>query len=408
MTKTSIGFVSVVCIVLMYSTQSNAQGKTKKELSEDYRPVQSAVPFLTICTDSRSSAMGEVGACSEPDVWSMHWNPAKYGFVANDLGVGVSYTPWMKNIGVKDVFQAYMSGYKKVGSMQTIGASFQYFNLGTIAVTTEDGIETGSEIRPREFSFDAAYARKLSKEFSFSLAFRYIFSDLTNNISVAGGGESRPGQSYAADISGYYQKKVNLGAVPSLLRGGFSVSNIGAKMSYSVTSEKEFIPTNLRLGLGTTMSVDKYNDFAVNIDANKLLVPTPPYEYYDEKQNKVTIGSGDKEASPTSAIFNSFTDAPGGAAEELNEIIYNIGLEYWYVKQFAVRAGYYLESKTKGARRYLTAGVGLRFSAMTFDAGYIIANGASPLSNTWRVSISYEIASANKATTPGNTTAPLN
>lgn len=392
--------IAISASLLFFSVQIVNAQKSKNELAKDYRVVMHAVPFLVIAPDSRAGAMGELGAATEPDEWSLYWNPSKYGFIKKDFGIGLSYTPWLRNLQIRDVNELYLTAYKRYDSKQTFAGSFKYFYLGTIEFTNDLGIATGESYEPHEFALDLAYSRLLSKDFSFGLALRYINSNLTGGASNTPGEVSHAARTVAADVSGYYQKTKTFGGMPADLRFGFNISNMGGKISYLDAGRKDFLPANLRLGGGTTMKLDNYNDLGVNIEASKLLVPTPRYSYKDSAGNEYFQGSGDPLASSTVAMFNSFSDAPGGALEEWHEIAWSAGVEYWYVKQFALRGGYYYEHKTKGNRKFFTVGVGLRMTVFGLDAAYVVPTGGSdsPLANTWRISLTYEFEKAKQQT----------
>jgi hypothetical protein len=345
--------------------------------------------------------MGDIGAGTEPDVWSMHWNPSKYQFAKKDFGGGISYIPWLRNLQIKDVSETYLAGYKKINKQQTVAGSVQYFNLGNIEFTNSDGLATGQSFSPREFAIDLAYSRLLSKDFAFSIALRYINSNLTGGVSSTPGELTHAAQAVAADLSGYYQKQKNFGGIPTELRFGFNISNVGNKISYNDAGSRDYLPATLRLGSGATMKLDEFNDLGINIEASKLLVPTPRYKYTDSAGVQYQGGS-DPNASTAVSIINSFSDAPGGIKEEWHEIMWGVGLEYWYVKQFALRGGYFYEDKSKGNRKLFTVGLGLRMSVMGFDAAYIIpvAGSNSPLANTWRISLTFDFDKAKPQAQP--------
>ena len=391
----------LVLTSIILVSQSAFSQKTKAELASDYRVISHAVPFLVISPDSRAGAMGDLGAATEPDVWSMHWNPSKYQFAKKDFGGGISYIPWLRNLQIKDVSETYLAGYKKIDKQQTVAGSVQYFNLGNIEFTNSDGLATGQSLSPREFAIDLAYSRLLSKDFAFSIALRYINSNLTGGVSSTPGELTHAAQAVAADLSGYYQKQKNFGGIPTELRFGFNISNVGNKISYNDAGSRDYLPATLRLGSGATMKLDEFNDLGVNIEASKLLVPTPRYKYTDSAGVQYQGGS-DPNASVPLSIINSFSDAPGGIKEEWHEIMWGVGLEYWYVKQFALRGGYFYEDKSKGNRKLFTVGLGLRMSVMGFDAAYIIpvAGSNSPLANTWRISLTFDFDKAKPQAQP--------
>jgi hypothetical protein len=360
--------------------------------------ITTAVPFLMIAPDARAGAMGDAGVASSPDVYSQHWNPAKYAFMSNQMGFSVSYSPWMKKL-VDDINLGYLSFYYKLNNdRDAISASMLYFSLGEIQFTNDIGQPIG-DFSPNEYAFDLAYSSKLSKTFSGAIAFRYIYSNLTGNRFV-GGMQSNAGQTVAGDVAMYYRKPFKVNGSPSFLSAGMNISNIGAKVSYTETVAKDFIPTNLRLGVAYETEIDDYNSIGVMIDFNKLLVPTPPeYKYNDstglpevDPQGNYIISRGkSNDVGVVSGIFQSFTDAPDGFGEEMRELTFSVGAEYWYDKQFAFRAGYFFEHATKGNRKYFTLGVGLKLNVFGLDFSYLIPTGQqNPLENTLRFSLLFD------------------
>jgi len=354
-------------------------------LDKQYNVITTAVSFLTITPDSRSGGMGDAGVATTNDVWAQHSNASKYALEEDDFGVGLSYTPWLSNLGIKDINLLYLAGYKKLSKKEALGASLCYFSLGDIPAYDENGNSAGYDISPKEYSVDVSYSRFLADNFIMGMTARFIYSNLTGGTVE----NYHAGKAVAADISGTYFKNIK-GSVPGLLTVGFNVSNIGSKISYS-EDNKDFIPANLRLGAGYNMEIDKYNKVGVYFDINKLLVPTPPiYQTIDGQ--RVMVGGKDDDVSVPVGIFQSFYDAPGGFKEEMKEFMLSIGAEYWYNDQFAVRAGYFNEAKTKGDRKYFTAGAGLRLNVFGLDFSYLVPiNGKnSPLANTFRFSLTFD------------------
>ncbi len=367
--------------------------------------IQTVVPFLTIAPDSRAGAMGDVGAATTPDVYSMHWNPAKFVFIDGNAGVGISYAPWLRNL-VPDINIAYLTGYKRIDSKQVLAASLVYSSLGLVPLTDEYGNPL-RDIKPNEFAFDAAYSRLFTDNLSGGVAFRFIYSNLTSGFS-SGGDATKAGISFAADISGYYQKKISVFSKDAQLAFGLNFSNIGSKMSYSSSQPSDFIPMNMRLGTSASINLDNFNKINLSIDLNKLLVPTPPTYYnvgeVDAKGDtvhtaKTEIKAGkDPNISVPAAIFQSFYDAPGGFKEEMQEITYAFGVEYWYNNQFAVRGGYFYENPSKGNRKYFTAGAGFRLKGFTLDFSYLMPlSQNNPLAHTLRFSIAFDFNALRNA-----------
>jgi hypothetical protein len=362
-------------------------------------PVESAVPFLTISPDSRAGAMGDAGVATSPDVNSLHWNPAKYAFIDNEMGFAFSYTPWLRNL-VGDIDLAYLTGYKRIDKFQTVAASLLYFALGDIDFTDRNG-EFLKTAKPNEFAIDVAYARAFSQKFSGGLAFRFIHSDLSNGMSVNGTATSA-GNAFAADISAYYNTALTISEYNSKLAFGIDISNIGNKMTYNQNEmNKDFLPMNFRLGGALTMDINEYNSFTFTTDINKLLVPTNPVKSGDS----ILYGK-DTDVPVVVAIFQSFWDAPGVPGkdgkrsvfkEEMREFTYSLGVEYWYRKQFAIRSGYFHEAETKGNRKYFTVGLGLKLNVIGFDFSYLIPQKANnPLANTLRFTLSLDFDAFRK------------
>src|SRR5690606_25253957 len=319
----------------------------------------SAVPFLRIVPDARSGALGDAGIGLSPDANSIHHNASKLAFIESDMGVSASYSPWLRSLGLQDVYLAYLAGYKRLGENQTLGASLRFFSLGDLQFTDINGLPLGQG-NPNEFEVALAYTRKLSDNFSAGLTGKFIYSNLASgqqidNIDIVAATAG------AVDISFTYQKPVSIGS-GSLLRMGAAITNIGSKISYTKSEFRDFIPANLGLGAALEMNLDEYNQLTFLVDINKMLVPTPIHPdsmEYDENN----IGFADfREGALSEGIFRSFGDAPGGFNEVLREISFSVGAEYWYNKQFAIRAGYYYEHATKGNRQFLTAGLGLRYN----------------------------------------------
>jgi len=346
-----------------------------------------AVPFLTIAPDSRSAGMGDAGAATTPDVNSLHWNPAKLAFINKEWGASLSYTPWLRNL-VNDINLTYLTAFKKIDQQQAISASLLFFSMGQITFT--DG--AGNPIKnhtPNELALDIAYSRKFSDRISGGLAFRYIRSDLTGGYFQQGQMPSKAGTAFAADVSVYYQQPLVINNQKAEMALGLNISNIGSKLSYNDEATKDFIPINMRLGGRFTMEMDQYNSMSFVLDLNKLLVPTPPI--YNTTGDTIVKGK-DPYVAVGQGILQSFNDAPGGMKEELREISYALGFEYWYAKQFALRAGYFGEDKTKGNRKYYTLGASVKYNVFTLDFAYLIpvAGQNNPMANTVRFTLSFD------------------
>jgi len=376
-----IRILFVVAMVAMVS--KNVQAQTVNGANT----ITTAVPFLAITPDSRAGGMGDAGVGTTADVNSQHWNPAKYVFMESEMGVGLSYSPWLRNL-VDDINLAYLTGYKKLDDVQSISASLRYFALGDILTRDEQG-QQGIQLNPNEFAIDFAYSRLLSDVFSGSVAIRYIRSDLTGG-QLVNGVASQAGNSYAADVAFYYYNEFRAGRQDNIFAAGINIQNIGSKISYTDGTMKDFIPTTLKLGASYTMELDDYNSFGFTVEANKLLVPTPNDSTYSD--GAVISGGIGSDVGVIKGIFKSFGDAPGGFKEEMKEITWSFGVEYWYNKQFALRAGYFYENENKGNRKFITAGAGLKMNVFALDFSYLLPTERNhPLENTLRFSLAFDI-----------------
>ena len=354
-----------------------------------FNPVYTAVTSQTIAPDARAAGMGDVGAATDPDVNSQYWNPAKYPFTISRAGVSLNYTPWLREL-VNDMYLANLAGYYRIGDYSAVSGSLRYFNMGEVMMSSSQSGSNDMTINPYEMSVDLAYALMLSEHLSLSAGVRWIYSDLTYDYTS----ETSPGSAFAADIAAYYQNYVDIGQRECQLGIGLNLSNIGSKINFGSTDNSEFIPTNMRLGASLMIPVDEFNRFTIAADANKLLVPTRPIQ--KDGESKVDYDTRLQrdyyDVSSIGGIFKSFSDAPGGLKEELQEVSWSLGGEYIYNDKFALRAGYHHESETKGNRKYFTVGAGFKMSAFSLDAGYVIATAKSnPLDQTLRFTLTFDM-----------------
>ena len=363
-----------------------------------FNPINTGVNSLNIAPDSRGGGMGDVGAATDPDNNSQYWNPAKYPFTIGRAGVSISYTPWLRKL-VNDIDLAYLAGYYRIGDYQAISGSLRYFSLGEVPMGGDATTGPTYNIRRYEMAVDVAYSRMLSERFSAAVALRYIYSDLAYKQDE----EVSPGSAFAADIAFYYTNYIMLAQRECMLSFGLNLSNIGTKISYDGGTSSQFLPTNFRLGGSLLAPIDDYNTIAFSLDINKLMVPTRP----TEEQYKAATGAeevdpkdyndwlraeGYNDISPIKGIFKSFSDAPGGFKEELQEIQWSLGVEYTYHNQFSVRGGYHYEHENKGNRKYFSFGAGFKMSVFSLDAAYLVSTAQSnPLDQTLRFTLGFDL-----------------
>jgi hypothetical protein len=364
------------------------------------RVITTAVPFLNFAPDSRHSGMGDVGVATSPDGNSAHWNAAKLAFIESDMGFSLSYSPWLGKL-VSDMSLNYLTGYKRIDEVSAFGIDLRYFNMGSIHLTDIYGDDLG-EFTPRDIAIGATYSRKLSDNLALGISARFIHSNLSGNLSSSNGNESRPGVSVGTDVGLYYTQEVLMGGREANWSWGANISNIGPKITYNSPDDQDYIPTNLRVGTALELPLDEYNSLTFALDLNKLLVPTTPIYLRDEYGNLVVDNNGNLVIAPNggkdpnrpliSGIFGSFSDAPGGFKEEMQELMISFGVEYSYDDKFALRTGYFYENPNKGGRKYFTLGVGFNYNRLGFDFSYLVPQQQNhPLAETLRFSLAYDI-----------------
>jgi hypothetical protein len=371
----------------------------------DYRVITTAVPFLGITPDARSAALGDAGVSLSGDQNAIFWNPGRLARSSKSMGGSVSISPWLRGLGVNDVYLGFLSGYYKPNAQSAIGLGFTYFNLGSIQMTDQSGASMGT-LNPNEFAICPTYSRILSKNLSLGVGLKYFHSNLTGSFSAGAGtaGQSRPANSVAVDLGMYYNKDISLGGNPANFSFGLALSNIGPKISYTDDNRRDFIPSTLRFGPALTLELDAYNKVTFLVDIAKTLVPTPP-----SNVDSIVLGSADQ--GWIEGMAESLYKAPDGFKEKMQELMIGGGVEYWYDNQFAVRGGYFHESENKGNRKYFTAGIGIRYQTFGLDFAYLLpVQSNHPLAETLRFSLLFDLNKAKEEESitdkPAGTVAP--
>ena len=352
------------------------------------RVITTAVPFLTIAADARSSGMGDIGVATSTDAFSQQWNPAKFAFAERKIGIGVSYTPYLESI-ITDIALLNANFYSKIDDQSAFALSLRYFTLGEIELR-QFANDPGTLAKPNEFALDGSYSLKLSPTFSMSVAGRFISSNLRfQDIGV----DSQAANSFAVDVSGYYRSRERAyNSFDGRWRGGFNLSNLGGKLQYDEGGQENFLPTNLRFGVGFDFILDQDNVIGLTTEFNKLLVPTPQ-DFDGDGDIDIDDNAEYQEISFVNGVFTSFGDAPDGFSEELKETTWALGAEYSYQEAFMFRAGYFNESEEKGSRRFFTLGAGFKFKAAQIDLSYLFSTAQvrNPLENTLRFSLTFNL-----------------
>lgn len=404
-------------LIIGFALTSYAQvpsGGTQSDKADQIQlnTITTALPFLIITPDSRAGGMGDAGVATSPDVNSFHWNTAKLAFSKTKTELGVSYSPWLRDL-VDDIHLSYLAGYHKLSKRHTIGGSLRYFSLGNITFTNNLG-QPIRDFNPNEFEILGGYAFKLSDNFSLGMNGKFVYSNLTGGIGV-GSATSKPGIAGATDLSfAYFNEDVDLGKYDATFSAATTISNLGNRVSYTDNATRDFLPANLRLGTALKVDFDKYNSLTTTVDFNKLLVPTLPYRDPNDATN--IISGKNNDVGVITGVLQSFYDAPGIVVadgngnyevtegskfkEELREINIGGGIEYWYGDVLAVRTGFFHEHASKGNRKYLTFGAGLYYSSFGIDVSYLASvTQNNPLANTIRFSLKFKFGASSTATT---------
>ena len=409
--------VKKLLLAALILVAATSYGQNNNYIGQDYsvspNVITTAVPFVSIAPDARGGAMGDCGVASEPDVYSMHYNPAKYVYLQDKFAAGLGYSPWLRNL-TPDMNLAYLALAYKINDRSSVAGTLRYFSCGEIDFRDANNQELRKGT-PNEWAIDATYSRMLGDYLSGAVAGRFIYSDLTQGVSDY----SRPGWSVAADVAVYYKRQVEwFSNMDADISWGVAITNIGSKVSYNNSSDRrDFIPTNLRAGAGLKLELDEYNSLAFNVDFTKLMVPTPPVIAIDSSGNPLHNDDGsykiaygyDNNVSVVQGMIQSFYDAPGCGynaytgemvdygvfREEISEINFGVGVEYWYNNVFAVRAGYFNESALKGNRKFVTLGAALKYNVFSLDVSYLVpvntVAGSNPLEHTLRFNLTYSL-----------------
>ncbi|MBT8283891.1 MAG: type IX secretion system outer membrane channel protein PorV [Flavobacteriaceae bacterium] len=358
-------------------------------LAQQERVITTAVPFLTIAADARAAGMGDMGVATSTDAFSQQWNPAKFAFAEQKMGIGVSYTPYLESI-ITDISLLNGSFYNKINDRSAFAFSLRYFTLGEIELR-QFANDPGTLAKPNELALDGSYSLKLSEQFSMAVAGRFIRSNL--RLPEISNVDSQAASSFAVDVAGYFRSnEIAFSSFNGRWRAGFNISNLGGKIQYDEGGQENFLPTNLRFGGGFDFILDEDNVLAITTEFNKLLVPTP--RDFD--------GDGDVDSEDNDeyqqigflkGVFESFGDAPDGMSEEFQEITWALGAEYSFQQSFMVRTGYFNESENKGSRKFFSLGAGFKFKAAQIDLSYLFSSSQvrNPLENTLRFSLTFNL-----------------
>ncbi|MCC6818604.1 MAG: type IX secretion system outer membrane channel protein PorV [Bacteroidia bacterium] len=405
-------FIATACsAVYSISAQTSI---SRSQLAGQQNVITTAVPFLTISPDSRRASMGDAGVASSPDANSVFWNAASLAFADKDYGIATSYAPWLRSL-VPGISYNYLAGYGRINKRSIIGGSFRFFSFGEINFTDDVGNPLG-KFNPSEYAIDVCYALQMSKHWAVGVDLKYINSNLAGTRPL-NGITPKVGRSGAGDLSALYKgvakikvadktsnKKVKKNLDYTV---GINLQNLGSKITYSDKANGEYLPANFKIGTAWTYQIDEFNAITGMLDINKLMVPTPgihilqSYNGIDDSTDidgNIIYERTRSEDPVITAALKSFYDSPGGLKEELKEYNISLGFEYIYAKQFMLRGGYFHEPSTKGNRKYLTAGFGIRYKVFGLDAAYLVPfQQRHPLQNQLRFTLIFDLGAVTEA-----------
>ncbi len=374
----------IIILGFVFLTLSNF-----KIQGQENRAITTATPFLLIAADARAAGLADQGVATSADAFSQQWNPAKYAFIGKQQGVGINYTPYLSNL-VNDIFLGSVNYYNRFGQdgRSAVAASFRYFSLGDIEFRQGPNDEPNVQ-KPNELTLDVSYALQLSPTFSMGIAGRYLRSDL--RLQGAGQADASAAGSFGVDVAAFYRsEEIAYNSFNGRWRAGLNISNIGPKIKYDDAGQENFIPTTFRLGAGFDFLLDEYNRITPSLEFAKLLVPSP-----QDFDGDGDIDSEDnaeyQDISSFGAIFSSWGDADGGFSEELKEFTWSLGAEYVYKDVFSFRGGYFNEAEEKGARKFVSLGLGFKYTIVNLDVSYLFNTSSvqSPLEGTLRFGLSF-------------------
>jgi len=360
---------TAICVVLCF-VASSVTAQTRLKLQS------TAVPFMLISPDARSGGMGNLSIAMSPEANDLFGNTAKIPYLKDNRGFLINYTPWLKDLGLNDVYLASAGYYKKLNSFSGINSSLRFFSLGNIDFTDESGNSTLPSQRPSEFSFDFGYNLLLTDALSMGVTLRYINSRLVSgpfNNTIF-----KAGNTFAGDISLFYKQNEDLEG----FHAGLVLSNLGGKVSYTNETKNKFlIPANIGLGAAYLNKFDEENSIEFGLDVNRLMVPASPIGNDPELEDQYY------SQSVVASWFNSFSSKYGIPFSESLKV--SLGAEYNYADRFHLRAGYFIDNnKNLGSMQYFTVGSSFQYQQSKFNISYLVPTGGgitrNPLSNTLR------------------------
>ncbi len=328
----------------------------------------SAVSFLSIIPNARSSALGFSGVAISPDPNAMYFNASKLVFADKQFGIVANSYHW-KIFDYNDLLLNF-SGYYKLNDNHAFGLRFEQLLYPK---------SFREEFNTKEFVIEGAFSKKLSKNLSVGISSKYIYSKLSEG--KINGIDIYPAQAFAVDFSLYHRSKLEILDREALLSFGLAIKNIGSKITYTNSINKDYIPANFAIGSALKIDINDVSNLTLTLDINKQLLPTPD-----------TTGAIFQGSSIHAAIV-SWYDAPGGIKEELREYFIGGGLEYWLYNTISLRTGYYYVNPLKGDFQVFTFGIGVKYKFINVNSSYGFDKHRESdyTSNQFRFSLLFEL-----------------
>jgi hypothetical protein len=330
--------------------------------SQVFAQSEAAVLYLMIKPGARAAGSGEAFVATADDAWATYYNPAGLGFQKGRM-FGMSHTNWLPAFA-SDLYHEFFAYAWEQEGWGNFGVSAIYMSYGEQVRTSEVGDVLGT-FRSFDTAVGLSYGALLSDRSSAGVTMKILYSRLAPSGT---GGEkgSGTGTSYAIDL-GYLRRSFLLKS----LSLGVALQNVGPSIAYIDAEQADPLPQNLKIGFAYQLFKTEFNSLTLSTDLSKILVKK----------------EADKADVFYKALFTSWFDKP--LKTELDEVIENIGLEYWYGSWVALRLGFFRDTyfNTGEGKPYVTFGAGLKYSMFVFDAAYVPAPD-SPLADNTRFSLS--------------------
>ncbi len=403
---------------------------------------QSAL-FLLISPGARAGGMGEAQVALANDSYASYWNPAGLGF-QEGYEISGMHVNWLPGLA-DDMYYDFLAGRVPVKNLGVFGAHIIYLNAGQQIWTDSQGNVLG-EFTTYFMAGALSYSTLLRENSSVGFNFKILHQHLADKGIVVEGEETNPIATNFGFDFGYLRRALiggrmdiglmvsNLGPkvvfndedqadpMPTNLKAGFNLRVFDSKFN-----KINLVYDMNKLLVGSYPAMDWDGDGFVggydqvgtsyiiqgqvvegeyNGDGQLEIAHTDPWykglftswldDWYlggdrDLDGDRKIGGYAADTTATEGGLYNSVGDLEVGNADErkfsaeLETLVHNVGVEYWYNDLFAIRAGFYYDRQGKIAAP--TVGAGIRYGNYGFDFGYTSEKENHPLANTMRFSL---------------------